>query len=236
MTDSIIRKPVMLPQSQQHRDFTILSKQLGNEKLVLGGVQRFGEAIPQHLYLISEEEIKEGDWYYWISHSEPMKCDKRGAIQRKNCFKIVSTTNKSLGLPLIPESFIKLYVEKQGKIDKVRVQTTRDSWGNNTKCPVIDSGSGEVIILPIEDKMYTAEDARMMAVRYHDIRVTQGVTYADSWLQERYPLSDGKEDKMYSRNELYNAWVAGVTCYTDHPIGFPYNVGFDEWFDKTYPI
>ena len=120
----------------------------------------------QHLYLVSDEEIKEGDWYYTsLEHDRPWICkcksiDKSkeywldghlkyvgGAQGKWGSYKIIATTDKSLGLPLIPESFVKEWTEKQGKIEYVHLSYCEESknfWFKNLLAP-------EVIILPTKD-------------------------------------------------------------------------------------
>ena len=105
----------------------------------------------QHLYLTSSDEIKEGDWMF-IDEKGTKRNPGRGYVltQHKSnpasklnaicggTVKIIATTDKSLKvdtdledrvdvlynnkLPQIPESFIKYYVEKQGKVGDV------DNW------------------------------------------------------------------------------------------------------------
>lgn len=83
----------------------------------------------QHLYLVSEQEIKEDDWYIdlknperawkYYRNDEPWYVEEEG---QKNIRKIIATTDKSLSLPLIPDSFIERWVRWQGDIDKVRLK------------------------------------------------------------------------------------------------------------------
>lgn len=78
----------------------------------------------QHLYFISNDEIKEGDWYYDTNHNAIGKYDSSAQIGKK----IVATTDKSLNdnikpqnrefvkalnsiIPEIPESFIQAYIK-----------------------------------------------------------------------------------------------------------------------------
>lgn len=77
------------------------------------------DPVAQHLYFISNDDIKEGD--YMI--------DKRGVYHNKvqldayiGLAKVICSSDTTLGLPLIPESFIKAYVEAQGKIDSVQIE------------------------------------------------------------------------------------------------------------------
>lgn len=108
----------------------------------------------QHLYLTSDEEIKEGDWYILANVSVVQATESIG--NRPNGKKIIATTDKSLTMPYlnsngmvmevggvnqtkqipqIPESFIKAYVQAQGNIKEVLVEyvdRVREKWvGNN---------------------------------------------------------------------------------------------------------
>ena len=67
----------------------------------------------QHLYIISDDEIKEGDW-----------CidSNRNIFQHKNHFpisigqrKIITTTDSSLGLPQPSQQFIQKYIEEYNR-------------------------------------------------------------------------------------------------------------------------
>ena len=104
--------------------------------------------LPQHLYFVSEREVIINDYYivelYSIGNSRTSigfrveQCesiidvcwvnnitgDKTRHI--KNCFKVEATTDPSLNLPLIPQSFIEKYVEKQGEIDEVMIEIIED--------------------------------------------------------------------------------------------------------------
>lgn len=97
---------------------------------------------PQHLYIISSEEIKEGDWY--IKNNFSVHQSACGEIEKgdyKNCKKIIATTDESLtykisvdcgssvgntlhtkNLPRPSDDFLKAFVKAQGKIDKVLVE------------------------------------------------------------------------------------------------------------------
>lgn len=84
--------------------------------------------IPQNLYIVNTEaEIKEGDWfiYFFGDSLEVVKCEslKEGNPNHKrNCKKIIATTNPELQLPLINPEFVEEYVNQQGKIDEVDVE------------------------------------------------------------------------------------------------------------------
>ena len=73
-----------------------------------------------HLYIISDDEIKVGDWYF---STEPYQSIEQATTKRlvkicneetgKSIFKVIASTDPSLNLPAIPDWFIKEYAEKQ---------------------------------------------------------------------------------------------------------------------------
>ncbi len=75
---------------------------------------------PQHLYFTSNEEIKEGDWCIGEGVALPFKAIP--TIRYHQWKKIVASTDPSLGLPSIPESFIQQYVAVNGKINSVMLE------------------------------------------------------------------------------------------------------------------
>lgn len=83
---------------------------LYNNKLFKGN---FGHYINQHLYILSNEEIKKGDYIYSVV---PELHDGLRIIKVTNpsLFKLHDLSSrlvKELGIPQIPESFIKIYIE-----------------------------------------------------------------------------------------------------------------------------
>ena len=96
----------------------------------------------QHLYLTSDEEIKEGDWVIYKGRIVQASIKTQLRIINITSKKIIATTDKSLEislgkpykadmntiihprkqLPQIPQSFIEAYVKAEGKIDEVQVE------------------------------------------------------------------------------------------------------------------
>lgn len=125
---------------------------------------------PQHLYLVSDMEIKEGDWCYHRSH-EPYTVGKasKQTIMHWGCKKIEATTDKSLGLPLIPQSFIEEYVQKQRNIGKVYISFEESyqipdcydeqQWREESVEEKRKYIRKEVIILPVKDS-WNREDMK----------------------------------------------------------------------------
>jgi hypothetical protein len=99
-------------------------------------VHTTGVDIYQHLYFTSDEPIQKGHWYLHENISKPVKESgllKWGDDLLKR-FKVIASTDSSLGLPAIPESFLKQYVDANGKIDSMKLETFPwDSLDDNGK-------------------------------------------------------------------------------------------------------
>lgn len=117
----------------------------------LHSIGNYSKQMYQHLYILSSEEIKEGDGYYFSKsssvhkHLGTLSLDKSKHDGDK-CYKIIATTDESLVLhnntafakllPQPPLEFIKAYIEaynKGEKIEKVLVEYDL-SMGYCTNC------------------------------------------------------------------------------------------------------
>lgn len=90
----------------------------------------------QHVYLTTDEEIKEGDWFISNRDIYQYEGDKIPEILKLGYRKIVATTDTSLlehddtvpypktrpALPQIPQEFLKEYCEAGGKIEEVEIK------------------------------------------------------------------------------------------------------------------
>ncbi len=120
---------VMLPTNEKSRlQLTKEFLNLAVESFVPYGKQ----TICQHLYFLSNEEIKEGDWYlYWfigetLEQSRIGQSKQNGFVSKSPHKKIVATTDISLTvkqygrgeqtsffpLPQPPDSFLELYTKE----------------------------------------------------------------------------------------------------------------------------
>jgi hypothetical protein len=142
-------------------------------------VAHTNNTTPYHLYLLSDEEIKDNEWHYNKNLNKVVRESHYGDLvsPKYGCYKTVSTTNSDLwyevvakvkggdihdhNLPLIPKiplSLIQDFVKKQGKVDSVMVEydyahTLKEDWER----PRVTS-SGEIIWSPVEERMYTWDD------------------------------------------------------------------------------
>jgi len=88
---------------------------------------------PQHLYILSDEKIKEGDWFIKdtmtcqcneITKNEigcvpdnKIFCGTQTYFDRRNCKKIIATTDNFLGLPRPSKEFIEAYIRTYNSED-----------------------------------------------------------------------------------------------------------------------
>lgn len=73
--------------------------------------QKTSNFLPQNIYITSDEEIKEGDWYYYFGHIINYDYDEHTLTP--NCKKIILTTDKDLikdGVQSIHYTFLEWFV------------------------------------------------------------------------------------------------------------------------------
>ena len=159
------------------------------------------KSIPQHLYIISDEQPKDGDWCYDKHNNclvSPKDLEKTNSLDIKDYFmKIVATTDKSLGItdhkispvpnfvdmPQLPESFIKDYIKdyNEGK-------------------PIT------VVYLEMEEKLHIGETIDDSYPKEFVESLNKIKTRPDNTVFIHAP-------KMYSRNELESfIELAWATC------------------------
>ena len=90
----------------------------------------------QHLYIISDDEIKENNTHFYNPYSGQLHISGNHtdyiAINKNGCKKIIATTDVSLGLPQPSQQFIQKYIEGYNKgnvITDVLVEELRSSDG-----------------------------------------------------------------------------------------------------------
>lgn len=89
-------------------------------------------AISQELYIISDEEIKEGENFFRLGYGV---INKLIAPQTSKDRKIIATTDESLGLARLSDDFLKAFVKAQGKITEVLVEYEK-IWKVDEECPI----------------------------------------------------------------------------------------------------
>lgn len=163
MNDGLIQKdgkyyqvgyPILLPFESDNPTVVPFLKMPQTGKLVkhsAGGEFRKYLSLafkPQHLYIVSDEEIKEGDWCLIDGKHLHKNVENDALYLKEHCKKIIATTDESLneksepvfkgmsgiheiwkneitqiGIPSIPNDFLQAYVKAQGKgFEKVLVE------------------------------------------------------------------------------------------------------------------
>ena len=109
-------KIVMLSTNQQTKYLMVYSDvEKTKGKLILNGLKNDEYKEYQHLYIISDDEIKEGDWFYNI-HSKIVGRAAFNFGKDELAKKIIATTtDSSLGLPQPSQQFIQKFVEEYNK-------------------------------------------------------------------------------------------------------------------------
>lgn len=101
-----------------------------NGKLYFSKVSKVREyAEGRNLYILSDEEIKEGDWIYHSLDKEPIQYfkEKYNVVNNPATYgykKIIATNNTALNITLIKDKFITLYCENP--VDEVEIQVDVD--------------------------------------------------------------------------------------------------------------
>lgn len=124
-------KVVMLPTPEKEVGAILSQKRLDDSVVLYTGphsTRNTAVLKNYHLYFISNREIKEGDFgLHCLPEKETnytiVKCTKGNAVSIQEWWRnIEATTNPSLGLPIIPQSFVEKYVAEQGKIKEVMIE------------------------------------------------------------------------------------------------------------------
>ena len=166
------------------------------------------EWTPQHLYITTDEEIKEGDWVIQQFKGEDADvCQITNGeyeiapdIQRK----IIATTDPKLfvkiegqknlegSLPQIHQSFIEEYC-KAGGIDEVLIEYEEFSLngGGRPNATVLEpklNPDNTIIIHPVEEKMYSREEVIQVikgfdGARFAAEHMEKGFD-TDKWIEE----------------------------------------------------
>ena len=119
------------------------------------------EIIFNHLYFTSDDELQKGDKMMMngsiirevkINALSKIVCTLNGTHSTAVCKKIVATTDESLGLPLIPESFVENYVKSNGQIKETAINCGK--YG--TPKVTLDTDEDFVIIGETLDEAVTA--------------------------------------------------------------------------------
>lgn len=138
--------------------------------------------VSEHLYLVSDREIKEGDWIIHEGNPPAQVTSSNRKLVCEDCRKIEATTDPSLGLPLIPQKWIEeAYVANQGKVGEVYISMAENGnpWYRNLAHP-------EVIILPSKESFTKQDMEDAWFHGYEGEKTVEGLKRFNDWLNKKY--------------------------------------------------
>jgi hypothetical protein len=141
---------------------------------------------PQHLYLTSNREIREGDWYYVKEDNVILQANFKPVGE--GIFKVEATTNKSLGLPTVSKESLELYIKEQPKEVYVEMKeyniVTVGSYGEYLRTPVLypkTNSSNEISFTSVEQSWEDIE-------KIYSSNFINEVSGVFSWLKQNYSV------------------------------------------------
>lgn len=161
----------------------------------------------QHLYFISDDEVKKGDWSLniisgtltnWIGDSN-------------TSHKVIASTDPSLGLPLIPRSYIQEYVNSNGSITDVGLEMEEQYPENR-----IVIRNNEVVVVSksirISDSTIDYNDDNDIDKRDDDVPLKQAIEFKKK--DFRFHMLTQEQKKVVNKlqirfNELKNYLIDG---------------------------
>jgi hypothetical protein len=166
----------------------------------------------QHLHFITNEPIKKGEWYYSTGNNEAIRAvvnDLNGTPRRD--FKIVASTNASLGLPDIPAYWIKdVYIPVNGSIKEVELETTNEVKIVTAKKTKTDHYNKAVKDIK-EGFLTNGREDDMIALLKKPSNEKNAIVIAewDGWCMSSGDLYI-KEQSYHSRKNLTNAYLTDL--------------------------
>jgi len=175
-----------------------------------------------HIYITSDEEIKEGD-YFWKPDCNMIF--KAEYTPHKGCQKIILTTDQDLikdGVQAIDNEFLEWFV-KNPSCEEVKIESwqTKGEWDLDYK-PIIPQEEH-----PKQIKCYCGHTSYCDCSPLDETKQT-----AVEWLEEIY-LTTGidrnvhfNQAKAMEKEEIMNSWALGVTSDD--------NMTAEQYYNETY--
>ena len=176
-----------------------------------------GEALwgNRNIYIINDEEIKEGDWYYYFGHI--IKYEKDEHTLTPNCKKIILSTDPDLiGVQAIDDEFLEWFV-KNPSCEWVEVKSWAidKEWDETYKQfnPIYPQKTKYKIIIPKEE-LTISDEAKQRAKNYMSLKGAlepkQETLEEANWKvlgtkkDTFYNGAKWQAERMYSEEEVFN--------------------------------
>lgn len=152
------------------------------------------EYVGQHLYILSDEEIKEGDWYLDNYNNSIIKANINSDHKYyvSNCKKIIATTDSSLGLPRPSDGFITKYIKLYNAgtpITKVMVEYEEEPLNDSTgKYATLKVDKDNTITIRSVKESWTREEVIQLIFLAYNLRTTdkevRSTRKMNEWIQQ----------------------------------------------------
>jgi hypothetical protein len=197
--------------------------------LIINKEQLIQPKYYRNIYITSDEEIKEGDWYYYFGHI--VKYDSDENTLTPNCKKIILTDNEDLikdGVQAIDNEFLEWFVKNPScewiEVIKIDVEQPKPLYPNgNHKGERVWIEQYKIIIPQEEPKQETLEEA---AERIYDDNLFDYKKYRDGFIQG----AKWQQKRMYSEEDIMNA-LHSVELKDNKDYSKIYN-GMKDWFEQ----
>lgn len=165
----------------------------------------------QHLYILSSEPIKEGDYITddYMNVCKHVDLSGMGLGHSLNFKKVIATTDSTLGLPLISEEFIKTFIKaynEQKPITSVMVEwsSNSDGWYDKDKeiwCsnPVDLQVINNFINIKYQKDTFSREEVEGL--------ITKALTDCQSWDQHVMNACGIDEYALPHFEKMVNEWI-----------------------------
>jgi len=204
----------------------------------------------QNIYITSDEEIKEGDWFYNSINNNVNTCNNPKIAKNLQYKKIILTTDQDLiadGVQSIDDEFLEWFINNPS-CDSVDV--VNDEYVDLEKDEYIDLYK---IIIPQEEPKQTDENGKPitywggLAEPKKETLEEAAEIYASHSLKEerQKDLNMGfkagtkwQAERMYSEEDIQLAWEDGRNGETECIGSYPFyktvfkNKNFNKWFEQ----
>jgi hypothetical protein len=190
----------------------------------------------QHIYITSDKEIKDGDWFMIFTNKKPIAPTKAGLFD-SDCKKIILTTDPDLikdGVQAIDDEFLEWFV-KNPSCEFVETDESK----------YFDGSHGEyLIIIPQEEpKQETLEEA---AKSNYDNKTARLPVPTSHWVNSEFlqiqnfiegaKWQQEQDKKMYSEEDMKLSFEAGKKGYMRgsmlHQEYYFTWKNFKQWFEQ----
>jgi len=201
---------------------------LNNERLLFSKedceLSKTKRCVNQHIYITSDEEIKEGDWFIRKNKIHQLRWDDgNGNLYTKNGLKIYKSSSKKIilttdtdlitdGVQSIDDEFIQWYIQNPS-CEWVEIEKYFHEVG--------DAYDYEIII-PKEELKETLEKAAEKYCLINNIPIDQMIVKTDRSCEFETPITmfiagaKWQSERMYSEEEVESIWKFALYSAEQH--------------------